>query len=78
METKKKNYKHVCSKFANVFYDSVQLCKFLEIAQKNSARVTILTRHINWDYRSRTRYNSYEIPVNDVKLVGARAPKGCG
>ena len=71
-------YGYLHSVNGNVFSDSFQLCKFLEIAQKNSDRVTILTRHINWDYRSRTRYNSYEIPVNDVKLVGARAPKGCG
>ena len=60
------------------FSDGVELCKFLQNAQKKGSKVTILTRHINWDYRSRTRYNSYEIPITDVKLVGAHAPKGCG
>ena len=70
-------YGYLHSTDGHTFSDPIQLCNFLKNLEPNQL-FTIVTRHLNWDYRSRTRYNSYKIPVNDVKLVGPGTPKTCG
>ena len=54
------------------------LCNYLFNAEAAKRKVRLLTKHVNWDYRSQTRYSSHEITARNVKLVGPRAPEGCG
>lgn len=54
------------------------LCNYLSNAEAIRKKVKLLTKHVNWDYRSQTRYSSHEITARKVKLVGLRAPEGCG
>tara|TARA_B100001013_G_scaffold236565_1_gene145606 strand:- start:510 stop:1865 length:1356 start_codon:yes stop_codon:yes gene_type:complete len=54
-----------------------ELCSYLSSAEAQNERVSLLTRHVNWDYRAQTRYSSHELTVKNVKLVGPHAPDGC-
>ncbi|MEE2694092.1 MAG: trypsin-like peptidase domain-containing protein [Pseudomonadota bacterium] len=72
-----KPYGYLQSVNGETFSDSFKLCNFLKELQRNKDKATIVTRYIGWDYRSRLRYHSYEIPIRDVQLVGVRAPIDC-
>ena len=73
-----KPYGYLQSVNGKTFSESVKLCNYLRELQIKRGKATIVTRYIGWDYRSRLRYHSYEIPIRDVQLVGVRAPENCG
>jgi len=73
-----KPYGYVQSINGKTFSDSFKLCNYLKELEIKRDKATIVTRYIGWDYRSRLRYHSYEIPIRNVQLVGVRAPADCG
>ena len=69
---------YLASVNGNVIKSTQELCKYLSEAEVSRGKVVLVTRHVNWDYRAQTKYNSHEIKARNVKLVGLHAPDGCG
>jgi len=69
---------YLASVDGEVIKTTKDLCNYLSKAEAEKRKVRLLTKHMNWDYRSQTRYSSHEITARNVKLVGPRAPEGCG
>ena len=61
----------------NFITSTKALCAYLKEAESSGKKVRLLTQSIDWEYRARTTYNTHQIMVTDVKLVGPRAPEGC-
>jgi serine protease Do len=54
-----------------------QLCTYLTDSGAAGEQVRLVTRRVDWGYRAQTKYRSHTIDVNDVRLVGPRAPEQC-
>ena len=53
------------------------LCKYLLQAQSDKQKIEIVLRRKGWNYRAQLKYSKHEISVNNVKLVGPKAPASC-
>jgi serine protease Do len=56
----------------------VNICRYLKSAEKLHKKIRIITKETARSYQSHSKYHSYEIKANDVKLVGPEAQEGCG
>ena len=70
-------YGHLYSVDGNLVTSAKALCAYLKEAESSGKKVRLLTTSMNWKYRAQTAYNTHQIMVTDVKLVGPRAPAGC-
>ncbi len=54
------------------------ICRYLKTAEKAKRKIKLITKEGDWSYRSHSKYHAYEIKAKDVRLVGPKAPEGCG
>ena len=52
---------YLASVNGNVIKSTLELCKYLSEAEVSGGKIVLVTRHVNWDYRAQTKYNSHEI-----------------
>jgi len=58
--------------------DPTVICRYLKTAEKAKSKIKLITKEGDWSYRSHSKYHAYEIKAKDVRLVGPKAPEGCG
>jgi C-terminal processing protease CtpA/Prc len=58
--------------------DPTVICRYLKTAEKAKRKIKLITKEGDWSYRSHSKYHAYEIKAKDVRLVGPKAPEGCG
>ena len=58
--------------------DPTAICRYLKTAEKAKRKIKLITKEGDWSYRSHSKYHAYEIKAKDVRLVGPKAPEGCG
>jgi S1-C subfamily serine protease len=73
------HYDYLVSVDGQTIKEPVALCNHLKAAHEAQKKIRLVTQRGSWEhYRSQTTYFSHEIKVSNVRLVGPRAPEGCG
>ncbi len=73
-----KAYDLLISIDGKIMADPTVICRYLKTAEKAKRKIKLITKEGDWSYRSHSKYHAYEIKAKDVRLVGPKAPEGCG